>query len=98
VKDKDALCLEPPSEVFTNNEKIKDHQVMKDAKVYYHIFHSPGSLNALTPGKVRLAQLYPQDQLTFSFQFCQLYILDARRTLPILFHFSPRIILVVKTT
>jgi hypothetical protein len=50
-----ALCLEPTQWVLTNKEKIKDRQVAEGAQFYFQILHFPGSLNALTPGIVRIA-------------------------------------------
>jgi hypothetical protein len=79
-----ALCLEPARWVLTNKEKIKDRHDLEGAVFIFRppyrwfplcTYSRDGAISPTLPLKI---------QLTFSFQPCQLYILDARRTLPAL--------------
>jgi hypothetical protein len=80
-----ALCLESARYILTNKEKIKDRQVADGAVFIFRFSISLVPSMHLLQRRCDKPNFTLNTKLTFSFQSCQLYILDARRTLPVCF-------------
>jgi hypothetical protein len=69
--------------VWTNKEKIKDHQAIEDAKVYFQILHTPGSFKTSITGNVRFSPTLPIGPTDILFPFLPAVYPRTRRTLPV---------------